>query len=80
MEDDLNNQSTVSSTASSWFSKLAEAASGIYSANRNASAASKNASAANANAAATILSSRNMIIAAVVLVVGIGLFMFMRRK
>ena len=55
-----------------------------YTANRETAAANALAKAqtntANANASATILSSRNMIIAAVVLVVGIGLFVLMRRK
>ena len=63
---------------------ITNAAADIYTANRTTAAAQKtaaaNASAANANASATILSSRNMIIAAVVLAVGIGAFAFLRRK
>ena len=59
---------------------ITNAASEAYTANRTASAAEKAAKGQTNAANATIMSSRNMIIAAVVLVVGIGLFMFMRRK
>ena len=63
---------------------ITNAAADVYTANRTTAAAEKAAkaqtAAANADASSKILSSRNMIIAAVVLAVGIGLFAFMRRK
>ena len=62
-------------TSSAYNATLAE-----RTAKQEANAAAANARAASAGASASILSSRNMIIAAVVLVLGIGAFLFFKRK
>lgn len=59
---------------------ITNAATSVYTANRNTAAAQKTAAANTATASASVLSSRNMIIAAVVLVLGIGAFLFFRGK
>lgn len=62
------------------FSELAGAASDAYAADRAASAARQNANAANAGAMASIMSSRNLMIAGVVVAVAIVAFIFLRPK
>ena len=59
---------------------ITNAASDIYTANRTASAAEKNAKAANANATATIMSSRNMMIAGIVVALAVVAFVFLRKR
>ena len=57
---------------------ITNAASEIYTANRTASAAAKNEQAANASASASIMSSRNMMIAGVVIAGAVVAFIFFR--
>jgi hypothetical protein len=62
------------------FDSLTNAASDIYTANREASAAQKTADATKAQANASVMSSKNMIIAAAVVGLALVAVVLFRRK
>jgi hypothetical protein len=79
LENLLNQQSTASSTGTNYFDALLKTGSDIYTANRETRAAKETAKATTANAQASVLSSRNMIIAGVVVAVAIVAVLFFRK-
>lgn len=79
LESLLNSQSTTSSTGTNYFDALLKTGTDIYSANRQTRAAKETAKATTASAQASVLSSRNMIIAGVVVAVAIVAVLFFRK-
>jgi len=77
----MDYQDAMSDTPSTnWFGSIVGAAKDIYTSNRETAAAQAEAKATTANATASILSSKNLMIAGVVVALAVVAFIMFRNK